>query len=84
MKRVTMRLSASRCLLIFALATAGISAGGTEQEPVEVEPRSVDFSGSWELDYKLTENPRDKLRWLYEVARSQLQQQNAAMRNQAS
>jgi len=42
--------------------------------PVEPTKRIADFSGHWELDYKLTENPHDKLRWLYEVARSQVDQ----------
>ena len=51
----------------------------------EVKPSQVvadDFSGSWEIDYKLTENPQEQLRWLYEVARSQLEQQQLVTRNQ--
>lgn len=82
MKRVFLRLRASSCFFAFMLATAGISAAASKDQQIEaVTPRVVDFSGSWELDYKLTEDPRDKLRWLYEVARSQIQQQNAAMRD---
>ena len=77
-----MRMRASSCFFVCMLAVAEISfAASTDQQVNAVKPHIVDFSGSWELDYKLTEDPRDKLRWLYEVARSQIQQQNAAMRD---
>jgi hypothetical protein len=38
----------------------------------------MDFSGAWEIDYNLTENPQDKLRYLYEIAQSQYDQQQKA------
>lgn len=44
-------------------------------------PKVVDYSGSWEIDYELSEDPNDKLRYLYEVTRSQYQQQEAARRD---
>jgi len=69
----------SLCLVLAILLGAGCATTSTEQ-PVQIRPD--DFSGSWELDYKLTEDPRTQLRWLYEVARSQLEQQQLATRSQ--
>lgn len=52
------------------------SCASVEQtKMVEVNLPTVDFSGHWEIDHDLTENPHDKLRWLYEVAKSQIEQQ---------
>jgi len=45
------------------------------------DPEPVNFSGSWELDYEMSENANEKLRFLYEVTRSQLQQQQAVQRD---
>ena len=36
---------------------------------------AVNLSGAWEVDYKLTENAQEKLLFLYEIARSQLRQE---------
>lgn len=44
-------------------------------------PEPVNFSGSWELDYEMSEHANDKLRFLYEVTRSQLRQQQAVQRD---
>jgi hypothetical protein len=33
----------------------------------------VDFSGSWELDYQLSDHPNEKIRWEYVQARSEAQ-----------
>ena len=55
------------------LLVAGCATDKTELT-IEKSPLA-DFSGSWELDHNLTESPRDKLRWLYDVTRSQLEQQ---------
>lgn len=61
-----------------------LSACASEQLVLSPEsPHVVDFSGFWELDYELTENPNDKLRYLYEVTRSQLLRQQAARRDTA-
>lgn len=38
-------------------------------------PTVPNLSGSWEVDYALSEDPNDKLRYLYEVTRSHLNQQ---------
>ncbi len=56
----------------------------SEQPHVVLAPESpdpVDFSGSWELDYELSEDPNDKLRYLYEITRSQYMQQEAVRRD---
>ena len=45
------------------------------------DPEPVNFSGSWELDFEMSEHANDKLRFLYEVTRSQLQQQRAVQRD---
>lgn len=44
-------------------------------------PHIVDFSGNWELDYERSEHPNDKLRYLYEITRSQILQQQAMQRD---
>ena len=65
-------------LLIVIALLAGCASEKIHPEttliPVEAPQRLADYSGHWELDYKLTENPHDKLQWLYEVARSQVDQ----------
>ncbi len=53
----------------------------SQEEFARGGPDPVNFSGSWELDYELSEHPNDKLRFLYEVTRSQLQQQQAVQRD---
>jgi hypothetical protein len=68
----------SFCLTLFGCAV--------KDQPLTTEIHSrapVDFSGSWELDYELSENPNDKLRYLYEITRSQIEQQMASRRDQA-
>ncbi len=35
----------------------------------------ADLSGAWEIDYQLTESAEDKLRYLYDLARSQFERQ---------
>ena len=60
-------------LLLVACASQETLAPGSN--------RLVDYSGSWELDYELSEHPNDKLRYLYEVARSHVMQQQAAQRD---
>ncbi|MFT7688086.1 MAG: hypothetical protein ACI9FB_003446 [Candidatus Azotimanducaceae bacterium] len=44
------------------------------EESIDTGKPPVNFAGHWEIDHKLTESPSDKLRWLYEVARSQIEQ----------
>lgn len=36
----------------------------------QVNPHEINFSGSWELDYQLSDHPAEKTRWLYTKARS--------------
>jgi hypothetical protein len=66
-------------LLGLALVLTGCAS---QQETTLQSTGLADFSGSWELDYELSENPSDKLRFLYEVTRSQIQQQMAVQRDQ--
>jgi hypothetical protein len=71
------------CFVALALL---LSACASDQPQIVLStesqsPRIVDFSGSWELDYELSEHPNDKLRYLYEVTRSQILQQQAAQRD---
>lgn len=63
------------CLAITMIGCA------SQEEFTRESPDPVSFSGSWELDYELSENPNDKLRFLYEVTRSQLQQQQAVQKD---
>ena len=48
----------------------------------EANRHRVDFSGSWELDYQLSDHPREKIRHLYAQARSKAER--AAQRAQNS
>jgi hypothetical protein len=75
-------LSKNALIISFWLIFAGCA---TKDQPIVTETQSrapVDFSGSWELDYELSEDPNDKLRYLYEVTRSQIEQQMASRRDQ--
>ena len=68
-------------LIVMLFGCAGsptVSENSIQSKVVDVP---VDFSGHWELDYKLTEDPRDKLRWLYEVARAQVGQSSRRDKN---
>jgi len=65
-------------LLCFAITMTGCAS---QEKFARESPDPVNFSGSWELDYELSEHPNDKLRFLYEVTRSQLQQQQAVQRD---
>lgn len=65
-------------LLCLALAMTGCAS---QQVFNQENPGRVDFSGSWELDYEMSEQAIDKLHFLYEVTRSQLQQQRAVQRD---
>jgi hypothetical protein len=78
----SLSLTKKSVIIGFCLAFAGCA---TKDQPITTENQSrapVDFSGSWELDYELSENPNDKLRYLYEITRSQIEQQMAARRDQ--
>lgn len=66
----------NKILLFCLFASTLFSCTSVEQQPrIEVDLPAVDFSGHWEIDHEMTESPRDKIRWLYEVARSQIEQQ---------
>ncbi len=67
--------SVAGVFLILMVTGPGGAASAAGQE---AQPDRPDFSGYWELDYEMSENPHDKLRWLYEVTRSQILQQQAA------
>lgn len=41
----------------------------------EVRPFDVDFSGSWELDYQLSDHTNEKIRWLYIQAKAEAEKQ---------
>ncbi|MBL4680654.1 MAG: hypothetical protein JKY88_08025 [Pseudomonadales bacterium] len=66
----------NKILTLCLFASMLFSCAGVEQAPkLEVDFPVVNFSGHWEIDHELTESPRDKIRWLYEVAKSQIEQQ---------
>jgi len=71
------KLFQARLYLVFMLIGCTSQPGYAKDRPDR-----VDFSGSWELDYAMSENPNDKLRWLYEVARSHLERQERARRDE--
>ncbi len=64
---------------VLFLLVFGLLAGCSSTSPItegKAQSRSVpDLNGSWEVDYTLSENPNDKLKYLYEVTRSHLSQQ---------
>ena len=68
-----------RALLVAALCVGLLTncagTAPTANPPRELKPASLaDFSGSWEIDYANTEDPMERLRYLYEIARSQYDQ----------
>ena len=80
-------LSMAGALLLLAACTSeqGLtveSSAVPDNYANTVEATPVDFSGSWEIDYELTESPQEKIRWLYDVARAQIEQQQRALRSQ--
>ena len=42
---------------------------------------SIDFTGSWELDYQLSDHVNEKIRWLYVQAKSEAERQMERARN---
>ena len=54
--------------LLWIVLVALIPAGVTAEAP---NRHNVDFSGSWELDYQLSDHPSEKIRYLYIQARAQ-------------
>ena len=62
-------------LLLSACSQTVIKENPIKQNS-DFEKPPVNFGGHWEIDHELTESPRDKIRWLYEVARSQIEQQH--------
>lgn len=60
---------------LLAVLPVCFSAGGPNRH-------NVDFSGSWELDYQLSDHPSEKIRYLYIQARAQAER--AAERAQSS
>ena len=50
-------------LLIFCLLPDDAGAAG-------INRHDIDFSGSWELDYQLSDHPAEKTQWLYTKARA--------------
>jgi hypothetical protein len=65
-------------LALATLVVAGCSSQPAPLPAVAPATQLMDFSGAWEIDYDLTENPQDKLRYLYEIAQSQYDQQQKA------
>ena len=54
--------------LLWIVLVALIPARVTAEAP---NRHNVDFSGSWELDYQLSDHPSEKIRYLYIQARAQ-------------
>lgn len=69
-------MSTSRLLVQTALIMT--LAGCAASPPVQLENRShTDFSGFWELNAQMSEDPIEKIRWLYTVARSEAERRQA-------
>ena len=66
-------LTATLCLTLLAGCASQKAALPQTKKPTSL----ADFTGSWEIDYKNTEDPMDRLRYMYEIARSQYDQQLA-------
>ena len=41
----------------------------------DINRHQVDFSGSWELDYQLSDHSNEKIRWMYVQAKSEAERQ---------
>ena len=76
------KMSPARENITMLLCLALTMTGCANREVFDrAEPEPVNFAGSWELDFEMSEHANDKLRFLYEVTRSQLQQQRAVQRD---
>lgn len=69
------RNPASALVLMLLLLAACTSDKPAVLKTAEPDTRLADLSGAWEIDYKHTEDPQAKLRYLYDVVRSQINQQ---------
>jgi len=70
-------------LLVFAVLCVTLYLVGCASQPtpeLQDEPR-VDFTGSWELDGQMSEPVMEKIRWLYEAARSDAERRARANAN---
>jgi hypothetical protein len=68
-----MRIKTTLLILSIGVLTACTQVAIQENTKYS-ERLPVNLSGHWEIDYELTESPQDKIRWLYEVAKSQIEQ----------
>lgn len=65
----------TRAFITVLLLLFVTGVGQAQQVPSSVDGpgKLPDFAGSWEMDYGLSEHPRDKLRYLNDVTRSHYQ-----------
>ena len=63
-----MNILTTALLLLLLLPCSGITADERRQA---ANPHGRDFSGHWELDYRLSDHPNEKIRSLYIQAKSQ-------------
>ncbi len=68
----------TRLILFCLLFPALLSGVASAEEPNRF---NIDFSGSWELDYQLSDHPDEKIRWLYVQARSRAERAAERSRN---
>ena len=74
---------------IIAMLLVLVSLGGCASQP-EIPKRlpnsgkAVNLAGNWEVDFKLTENSQEKLLYLYEIATSQIRQEQKRRDNRDS
>ncbi len=71
--RIVKKLS----LLVSMLLLVGCATQSNIPTKRPATSAAVDLSGNWEVDFKLTENSQDKLLYLYEIATSQIRQQQS-------
>jgi hypothetical protein len=61
-------------VVLAALTSAGVNAEAPNRH-------NVDFSGSWELDYQLSDHPREKIRYVYLQAKAQAERAAEGAKN---
>lgn len=63
----------------FAVLLTACAGAPVPQAPTQ--GKAVNLSGAWEVDFKRTENAQEKLLFLYEIARSQIRQEQRRREN---
>ena len=73
---LTVPVSIQKLLIAFAFLLGLLGCSSSRGVPTALpQGNAINVTGAWEVDYKMTENAQEKLLFLYEIARSQISQE---------